>query len=79
MFVLLKILNTKVKVLLPLIDFSKSSTNSERLSSLFNSISPLIFWEVKNELIATYLDKTSFNCIPSQLKINRFKAKKISR
>ena len=33
MFVLLKILNTKVKVLLPLIDFSKSSTNSERLRS----------------------------------------------
>ena len=78
MFVLLKILNTKVKVLLPLIDFSKSSTNSERLSSLFNSISPLIFWEVKNELIATYLDKTSFNCLPSQLKINRFKAKKLA-
>ena len=76
MFVLLKILNTKVKTLLPLIDFSKSSTNSERLSSLFNSISPLIFWEVKNELINYYLEKTSYTSMPKQLRINRFKARK---
>ena len=76
MFVLLKILNTKIKVLLPLIDFSKSSTNTERLSSLFNSTSPLIFWEVKNELIQTFLDKTSYPSMPKHLRINRFKAKK---
>ena len=76
MFVLLKILNNKVKVLLPLIDFSKNNTNSERLSFLFNSISPLIFWEIKNDIIEYYIDKTSFPCMPKQLRINRFKAKK---
>ena len=76
MFVLLKILNIRVKKILQLIDFSKSWTNSERLSSLFNSITPLIFWEVKNELINSHLEKTSFTCTPNQLRINRFKAKK---
>ena len=76
MFVLLKILNNKVKVLLPLIDFSKNNTNSERLSLLFNSISPLIFWEIKNDIIEYYIDKTSYSSLPKQLRINRFKAKK---
>ena len=78
MFILLKILNNKVKILLPLIDFSKSSTNSERLSSLFNSISPLIFWELKNDIIQYFLDKTSFPSLPKQLRINRFKARKFT-
>ena len=77
MFVLLKILNNKVKVLLPYIDFSKYLTNSERLGSLFNSISPLIFWEIKNEIIQNILDKTYFPSVPNQLRINRFKAKKL--
>ena len=76
MFVLLKILNTQMTVLLPLIDFSKSLSNSERLSSLFNSVSPLIFWEVKNKLIQYFLDKTHYPSVSSQLRINRFKAKK---
>ena len=76
MFVLLKILNNKVHKLLPFIDFSKSSTNSERLSSLFNSISSLIFWEVKEKLINDYLEKTSYSCVPKPLRINRFKARK---
>ena len=76
MFVLLKILNIRVKELLPYIDFSKSLSDSERLSDLFKSISPLIFWDTKNEMIQYYLEKTCFNCTARDLKINRFKAKK---
>jgi len=76
MFVLLKILNIRVKELLPYIDFSKSLSDSERLSNLFTSISPLIFWDTKNEMIQYYLEKTCFNCTARDLKINRFKAKK---
>ena len=76
MFILLKILNSKVKELLPYIDFSKSFSDSQRLSDIFTSISPLIFWDIKNEIIQYYLEKTSFNCVPRELKINRFKAKK---
>ena len=76
MFILLKILNIKVKELLPYIDFSKSSSDSERLSDIFTSISPLIFWDTKNEMIQHYLEKTNFSCIPRDLRINRFKAKK---
>ena len=76
MFVLLKILNIRVKELLPYIDFSKSISDSERLSDIFTTISPLIFWDTKNEMIQYYLDKTCFTCTPRDLKINRFKAKK---
>ena len=76
MFVLLKILNVRVKELLPYIDFSRSLSDSERLSDLFTSISPLIFWDTKNEMIQYYLEKTCFNCTARDLKINRFKAKK---
>ena len=76
MFVLLKILNTRVKELLPYIDFSKSLSDSGRLSDLFMSISPLIFWDTKNEMIQYYLDKTSYCCSVHELKINRFKVKK---
>ena len=76
MFILLKILNVRVKELLPYIDFSKSLSDSERLSDIFTTISPLIFWETKNEIVQYYLDKTYFNCTSRELKINRFKAKK---
>ena len=76
MFVLLKILNIKVKELLPYIDFSKSLSDSQRLSDIFTSISPLIFWDIKNEILQYYLEKTSFNCVSNIIKINRFKAKK---
>jgi hypothetical protein len=76
MFILLKILNIKVKELLPYIDFSKSLSDSERLSDIFTSISPLIFWDTKNEMIQNYLEKTCFNCAAKDLRINRFKARK---
>ena len=76
MFILLKILNIKVNELLPYIDFSKSLSDSERLSDIFTSISPLIFWDIKNEMIQYYLEKTYYNCVAKDLKINRFKAKK---
>ena len=76
MFILLKILNIRVKELLPYIDFSQSLSDSERLSDIFTSISPLIFWDTKNEMIQYYLEKTCFNCTAKDLKINRFKAKK---
>jgi len=51
MFILLKILNIKVNELLPYIDFSKSLSYSERLRDIFTSISPLIFLDIKNEMI----------------------------
>ena len=51
MFIFLKILNIKVNELLPYIDFSKSLSYSERLRDIFTSISPLIFLDIKNEMI----------------------------
>lgn len=76
MFVILKILNNKVKELLPFIDFSKVLQENQRLSFHFNKITPLIFWDTKNELIKYYLEKTAADHESSEIKINRMKVKK---
>ena len=76
MFLLLKVLNEKVKNLLPYIDFSKSLQSSQRLSTLFSRITPLIFWDTKNESIQYYLENTSYTSSPGELKINRMKVRK---
>jgi hypothetical protein len=76
MFLLLKVLNEKVKNLLPYIDFSKSLQSSQRLSTLFSRITPLIFWDTKNESIQSYLENTSYTSSPGELKINRMKVRK---
>ena len=76
MFILLKVLNDKVKDLLPFIDFSRALNNNLRLSSLFSRIAPLVFWDTKNDIIKYVLEKTSIESRPSELKINRMKVKK---
>ena len=76
MFLLLKVLNEKVKGILPYIDFSKSIQNSQRLSTIFSRITPLIFWDTKNESIKYYLENTSYASSPGELKINRMKVRK---
>jgi hypothetical protein len=76
MFILLKVLNDKVKDLLPFIDFSRALNNNIRLSSLFSRIAPLVFWDTKNDIIKYVLEKTSIESRPSELKINRMKVKK---
>jgi alpha-tubulin suppressor-like RCC1 family protein len=76
MFVCLKILNNKVKELLPYIDFSKVLQDNQRLSFHFNKITPLIFWDTKNELIKYYLEKTSAEHECTELKINRMKVRR---
>ncbi len=76
MFVILKILNTRVKELLPFIDFSKVLQDCQRLSYHFNKITPLIFWETKFEIIKSYLDKTCSEYICTEIKINRMKTRR---
>ena len=76
MFVILKIMNNKVKELLPFIDFSKVLQDNQRLSYHFNKITPLIFWDTKNELIKYYLEKTAADHEVSELKINRMKVRR---
>ena len=75
-FVILKILNNRTKDLLPFIDFSKVLSDNQRLSYFFNKITPLIFWDTKNEIIKYYFEKTSCEFEVSELKINRMKARK---
>ena len=72
MFILLKILNIKVNELLPYIDFSKSLSYSERLRDKFTSISPLIFWDIKNEMIQYYLEEHILTFLFNYKKINIF-------
>lgn len=76
MFVILKILNNKVKELLPFIDFSKVLQDNQRLSFHFNKITPLIFWDTKNELIKYYLEKTVAEHESGEVKINRMKVRR---
>ena len=76
MFVVLKMLNEKIKDLLPYIDFSKTLQNNQRLSAFYNKITPLIFWEIKNDIIKSHLENTSVNVQSFDLKINRMKVKK---
>jgi alpha-tubulin suppressor-like RCC1 family protein len=76
LFVILKILNNKVKELLPFIDFSKVLQDNQRLSHHFNKITPLIFWDTKNELIKYYLEKTVTEFEVGELKVNRLKVRK---
>jgi alpha-tubulin suppressor-like RCC1 family protein len=76
MFVILKILNTRVKELLPFIDFSKVLQDNQRLSFHFNKITPLIFWETKFEIIKSYLEKTSAEYECAEVKINRMKTRR---
>jgi alpha-tubulin suppressor-like RCC1 family protein len=76
MFVILKILNNRTKDLLPFIDFSKVLSDNQRLSFYFNKITPLIFWDTKNEIIKYYFEKTASDFEVTELKINRMKARK---
>jgi len=76
MFVILKILNTRVKDLLPFIDFSKVLQDNQRLSYHFNKITPLIFWETKFELIKSYLEKTCADYECGEVKVNRMKTRR---
>jgi hypothetical protein len=76
LFIMLKILNNKVKELLPFIDFSKVLQDNQRLSHYFNKITPLIFWDTKNELIKYYLEKTACEFEVGELKVNRLKIRK---
>jgi len=76
MFVILKILNNRVSELLPLIDFSKVLQDNTRLSSHFNKITPLIFWDGKKAIIKTYLDKTCAEYECGEIKINRLKIRR---
>ena len=76
MFVILKILNTRVKDLLPFIDFSKVLQDNQRLSFHFNKITPLIFWDTKNEIIKFYLEKTYSDYECSEIKLNRMKTRR---
>lgn len=76
LFVILKIINNKVKELLPFIDFSKVLNDNQRLSFYFNKITPLIFWDTKNELIKYYLEKTASEYETTEIKINRLKVRK---
>lgn len=76
MFVILKTLNTRVKDLLPFIDFSKVLQDNQRMSYHFNKITPLIFWDTKFELIKFYLEKTCTEYECSEIKINRMKSRR---